>query len=85
MKLAAILRPNRLDLHHCPGDLYGGVTAAVVALPLALAFTVVTLTGRFQILFDWLKLGRYVNLMPYPVISGFLTGVGCILIILLLG
>jgi SulP family sulfate permease len=48
----------------------------------ALAFTVVMLTGGFQILFGYLKLGRYVNLMPYPVISGFLTGVGCILIIM---
>jgi len=48
----------------------------------ALAFTVVMMTGGFQILFGYLKLGRYVNLMPYPVISGFLTGVGCILIIM---
>lgn len=48
----------------------------------ALAFTVVMMTGGFQILFGYLKLGRYINLMPYPVISGFLTGVGCILIIM---
>jgi SulP family sulfate permease len=46
------------------------------------AFTVVMLAGAFQILFGWLRLGRFVNLMPYPVISGFLTGVGCILIIM---
>jgi SulP family sulfate permease len=48
----------------------------------AIAFTVVMLAGAFQILFGYLRLGRYVNLMPYPVISGFLTGVGCILIIM---
>jgi len=48
----------------------------------AIAFTVVMMTGAFQILFGYLRLGRYVNLMPYPVISGFLTGVGCILIIM---
>ncbi|MEQ9561751.1 MAG: SulP family inorganic anion transporter, partial [Woeseiaceae bacterium] len=30
----------------------------------------------------YLKLGRYVNLMPYPVISGFMNGIGVILIIL---
>jgi len=44
------------------------------------AFTVVMMAGGFQILFGWLRLGRYVNLMPYPVISGFMTGIGCILI-----
>jgi SulP family sulfate permease len=48
----------------------------------AVAFTVVMLTGVFQILFGVLKIGRYINLMPYPVISGFMTGIGGILIIM---
>jgi SulP family sulfate permease len=48
----------------------------------AIAFTVVMLTGGFQILFGMLKIGRYINLMPYPVISGFMTGIGGILIIM---
>ncbi|NQV87355.1 MAG: SulP family inorganic anion transporter [Woeseiaceae bacterium] len=48
----------------------------------ALAFTVVMMAGAFQILFGYLRIGRYINLMPYPVISGFMTGIGCILIIL---
>jgi SulP family sulfate permease len=122
------------------GDVYGGLTAAVVALPLALAFgvasgagpvaglygaifvgffaalfggtpaqvsgptgpmtvvmagvitqfahepamafTVVMLAGLFQILFGVLKLGRYISLVPFPVISGFMSGIGCIIIIL---
>ena len=122
------------------GDIYGGLTAAVVALPLALAFgvasgagalaglygailvgffaavfggtpaqvsgptgpmtvvmaliitrfahdplmafTVVMMGGAFQILFGVLKFGRYINLVPYPVISGFMSGIGCIIIIL---
>lgn len=122
------------------GDIYGGLTAAVVALPLALAFgvasgagalaglygailvgffasifggtpaqvsgptgpmtvvmaliithfaqnpllafTVVIMGGCFQILFGLLKFGRYINLVPYPVISGFMSGIGCIIIIL---
>jgi sulfate permease, SulP family len=139
-KHLAILRPNRITLTNLRGDLFGGVTAAIIALPLALAFgvasgagpvaglygavcvglfaslfggtpsqisgptgpmtivaasvftqfasepavafTVVMLTGLFQMLFGWLRLGRYVNLLPYPVVSGFLTGVGCILIIM---
>jgi len=46
------------------------------------AFTVVMMAGGFQVLFGYLRLGRYVNLMPYPVISGFMTGIGCILIIM---
>jgi SulP family sulfate permease len=131
---------NKLSLAHVRGDLFGGITAAVVALPLALAFgvaagmgpmaglygaicvglfaalfggtpaqisgptgpmtivaasvfsqfgdspatafTVVMMAGAFQVLFGLLGIGRYVNLMPYPVISGFMTGIGCILIIL---
>ncbi len=122
------------------GDIYGGLTAAVVALPLALAFgvasgagpvaglygavfvgffaalfggtpaqmsgptgpmtvvmtgiitqyahepamafTVVMMAGICQIGFGLMKLGRYINLMPFPVVSGFMSGVGCIIIIL---
>ncbi|HIC40207.1 Sulfate permease [hydrothermal vent metagenome] len=49
---------------------------------LALAFTVVALGGLFQIVFGILKLGRFINLMPHPVTSGFMTGIGVIIIIL---
>jgi SulP family sulfate permease len=131
---------NRLSIEHLHGDMFGGATAAIIALPLALAFgvasgmgpiaglygaicvglfaalfggtdaqisgptgpmtivaasvftqfasqpalafTVVMMAGGFQILFGYLRIGRYINLMPYPVISGFMTGIGCILIIL---
>jgi sulfate permease, SulP family len=47
-----------------------------------IAFTIVMLAGGFQVLFGLLRLGRFVNLMPYPVISGFLTGIGCIIIVM---
>ena len=135
MKLIHGLRFDNLR-----GDIYGGLTAAVVALPLALAFgvasgagpvaglygaifvgffaalfggtpaqvsgptgpmtvvmagvitqyshepamafTVVMLAGLFQILFGVCKLGRYISLVPFPVISGFMSGIGCIIIIL---
>ncbi|MFQ4139834.1 SulP family inorganic anion transporter [Nodosilinea sp. PGN35] len=139
---------NRINFRNVRGDLFGGVTAAVIALPMALAFgvasgagaasglygavivgffaalfggtptliseptgpmtvvftaviaqliasdpengmamafTVAMLAGLFQIIFGVLKLGRYVTLMPYPVISGFMSGIGIILIILQLG
>ncbi|HET6564289.1 MAG TPA: SulP family inorganic anion transporter [Xanthomonadales bacterium] len=135
-----MFKPNHLSLNNGRGDIFGGLTAAIVALPLALAFgvasgvgpvaglygaicvglfaalfggtpsqisgptgpmtivsatiftqfatqpsvafTVVMLAGVLQILFGYLRLGRFINLMPYPVISGFMTGVGCILIIM---
>lgn len=131
---------NRLSFEHLHGDVSGGATAAIIALPLALAFgvasgmgpmaglygaicvglfaalfggtntqisgptgpmtivaasvftqfagqpavafTVVMMAGAFQILFGYLHIGRYINLMPYPVISGLMTGIGCIMIIL---
>ena len=59
-----------------------GLTAANPEQGLAMAFTVVMLAGIFQIIFGALKLGRYVTMMPYTVISGFMSGIGVILIIL---
>ena len=59
-----------------------GLTATNPENGLAMAFTVVMLAGVFQIIFGVLKLGRYVTLMPYTVISGFMSGIGVILIIL---
>ncbi|KAI9134415.1 SulP family inorganic anion transporter [Acaryochloris sp. CCMEE 5410] len=136
---------NRINFDHLRGDLLGGVTTAVVSLPMALtfgvasgagaaaglwgavivgffaalfggtptliseptgpmtvvmtaviahfiavdpenglamAFTVVMLAGLFQILFGMLKLGKYITMMPYTVISGFMSGIGIILVIL---
>ncbi|BBN81413.1 sodium-independent anion transporter [Pseudoalteromonas sp. A25] len=49
---------------------------------MAMGFTVVMMAGAFQILLGTLKLGKYVTLMPYSVISGFMSGIGVILIIL---
>jgi len=139
---------NHISTNNIKGDLFGGVTAAIVALPLALAFgvasgagaaaglwgavlvglfaalfggtptliseptgpmtvvmtaviasltarhpehglamafTVVMLAGVFQIIFGLLKLGRYITQMPYTVISGFMSGIGLILVILQIG
>ncbi len=58
------------------------LTAANPENGLAMAFTVVMLAGVFQIIFGVLKLGKYVTLMPYTVVSGFMSGIGVILIIL---
>ena len=59
-----------------------GLTARNPEHGLAMAFTVVMLAGVFQIGFGLLRLGRYVTQMPYTVISGFMSGIGLILIIL---
>jgi len=140
-----MLALNKLDLSNARGDLLGGVTAAVVSLPLALtfgvasgagaeaglygailiglfaalfggtstliseptgpmtvvmtavvssliaanpenglamAFTVVILAGIFQIAFGFMRLGKYITLMPYSVVSGFMSGIGVILILM---
>ncbi len=61
------------------------ITSMIAANPengLAMAFTVVIIAGMFQILFGVLRLGKYITLMPYSVISGFMSGIGIILIIL---
>jgi SulP family sulfate permease len=130
----------KFDLSHLRGDIYGGLTAGVVAIPLALAFgvasglgpmagmygaiivgffaallggtptnvsgptgpmvvvlaglfaslsgdvglilTAVMLAGVFQIAFGVFGVGNYIRLVPYPVVSGFMSGIGAIIIIL---
>jgi len=137
-----------LNISNLRGDFFGGLTAGVVALPLALAFglqsgmgaiaglygaiaigmiaawfggtptqisgptgpmTVVSavvistaiqanggsleaamgtiiaiflLAGVFQILLGVFKIGQYIRYMPYPVVSGFMSGIGVIIIVL---
>ena len=51
----------------------------------SLIFTAVILAGVFQIVFGVLGVGQYIRLVPYPVISGFMSGIGAIIIILQLG
>ena len=58
------------------------LTAADPENGLAMAFTVVMMAGVFQIIFGTLRLGKYVTMMPYTVISGFMSGIGIILVIL---
>ncbi|MBO7522812.1 MAG: SulP family inorganic anion transporter [Bacteroidales bacterium] len=37
--------------------------------------------GLFQILFGILKIGKYIRYIPYPVLSGFMSGIGVIIIL----
>jgi SulP family sulfate permease len=65
------------------------VSAGVVAaglLPngevnLGLIVAVFLLTGALQILMGLLRLGSFIRYVPYPVISGFMSGIGVIIII----
>lgn len=50
-----------------------------------LVFTAVMLAGILQIVFSVLGVGDYIRLVPYPVISGFMSGIGVIIIILQIG
>ena len=127
------------DLQTFRGDLFGGVTAAVVGLPVALgfavaaglepkagmygaiavgffaavfggtrsqisgptgpmavamavivtsaadnlaeAFTIVVMAGLIQILLGVMRVGRFVAFTPYSVISGFMSGIGVIVML----
>jgi SulP family sulfate permease len=56
----------------CEGDLDR-------ALPIILL--VFLLAGLIQIALGLLKIGTYIRYIPYPVVSGFMTGIGVIIII----
>lgn len=44
------------------------------------AFGVIVLAGIFQIIFGLIKLGQLIEFLPYPVISGFMTGVAILIV-----
>ncbi len=135
------------DLSHIKGDFFGGVTAGIVALPLALAFGVSSglgpsaglygailisffaalfggtntqisgptapmtalsliiiqqmvasfdgdvnkalpailmvflLAGLMQVVLGIIGLGKYIKYIPYPVVSGFMTAIGVIILV----
>jgi len=60
---------------------FAGVFASLSGNP-ALVFAAVVLAGVLQILLGVLKMGQYIRLVPYPVVSGFMSGIGCIIIAL---
>ena len=47
---------------------------------MAQAFTIVIMAGLIQMLFGFLRIGRFVTYTPYSVIAGFMTGVGIIIL-----
>lgn len=66
----------------------GPMTVAMVAIvtlhadSLATAFTIVMLAGLMQITLGLFRIGSFVSYTPYSVISGFMTGIGVIIMVL---
>ncbi|MEX2482442.1 MAG: SulP family inorganic anion transporter [Gammaproteobacteria bacterium] len=60
---------------------FAGVFGALSG-DLSLVFAAVVLAGLMQIGFGLMRFGQYIRLVPYPVISGFMSGIGCIIIAL---
>ncbi len=64
----------------------GPVTVMVAALAAShpekpnLVLAAAVAAGLFQILFSRLKAGQLIQYMPHPVVSGFMTGIGVIII-----
>lgn len=61
------------------------VIASIVALHSNnpnLIFATILFAGLFQILLGVFKTGKLVNFIPYPVISGFMSGIGALIILL---
>lgn len=52
------------------------IAAVMIAMSLGGIFC-----GLFQILFGLIRLGKYVRYIPYPVLSGFMSGIGVIIIL----
>ena len=49
---------------------------------LAEAFTIVIMAGLLQVLLGVMRVGRFVAYTPYSVISGFMSGIGVIIILI---
>lgn len=54
----------------------GSLSSVLISMSLAGLFC-----GLFQILFGIIKIGKYVRYIPYPVLSGFMSGIGVIIIL----
>lgn len=54
----------------------GNIETVIISMACAAIFC-----GLFQILFGLLKIGKYIRYIPYPVLSGFMSGIGIIIIV----
>lgn len=58
-------------------QLYGSLDAAIGTI-----LATFVLAGIFQVIMGFARIGQYIRYMPYPVISGFMSGIGLIIIIM---
>lgn len=81
---AAVLggTPSQISGPTGPMTIAMAVVVALYADNLATAFTIVMLAGLLQIALGALRLGTFVSYTPYSVISGFMTGIGVIIMVL---
>ena len=82
--LAAVLggTPTQISGPTGPTSIATAVIVAQHADNLAEVATIVMLSGLLQIAFGLIRFGRYVTYTPYSVVSGFMSGIGVIIIIL---
>lgn len=82
--VAALFGGTKTQISGPTGPMTVVIASVVLVLEkdMSLIVGVFVLTGVFQIVFGLLKVGKFVKFIPYPVISGFMNGVGLIIIIL---
>jgi SulP family sulfate permease len=73
--------PSQVSGPTGPMTVVAATILADAGSPAAL-FLAVSLGGLLQILLGRLRLGSYIRYIPYPVISGFMTGIGVIIVLL---
>ena len=54
----------------------GNISAVILSMSLAGIFC-----GLFQVIYGLIRIGKYVRYIPYPVLSGFMSGIGVIIIL----
>lgn len=74
--------PSQVSGPTGPMTVVMGAIVAQYSGNLAEAFAIVFLGGALQILFGLMRLGRYVSYTPYTVVSGFMSGIGVIIILI---
>lgn len=81
---AAVFGGTRSQISGPTGPMAVAVAVIVTthADNLAAAFTIVIMAGLLQIVLGLARIGRFVAYTPYSVISGFMSGIGIIIILL---
>ena len=79
---AAVFGGTRGQISGPTAPMAVAMTVVVLQFSLSEAFAVVVLAGVIQILLGVLRVGRFISYTPYSVISGFMTGIGVIIMAL---